>query len=237
MALFNTHYPYMGGAGDAGNPILAFNAAHGGDSQFTPYEKKQTYNNATFIAMCTRVYSAQSGTAATYTIMSGNNSFELSRTASEQAVSRKIQPMKYEKELELLGTASQTSNNVASAFAVKTMPTMYVTNVRSNFKYGGNYLVGRFGFDENTYNNGSVTLTPGTYNVWTLAIGGSSNPDEDFAYFGKRTAPNKTILFNDMLNNPVLTKITVTENTDFGVFIKSVGTDIESAILGLVYKI
>lgn len=209
------------------SPFLAYNCAHGGNSLVTPYTTNTNYPNATFITLYGKAYSAQSSTAVTYTIISGENSFEVSKQSNSPNASD-IRTLIYGGNLEINSSlTSQTSNNAIASVALKRVPDFIATTVKTQFKFSANYLSGAMYYPTKT---GYIEPPEGTYDVWCLSIGNES------ASATIKTESANIVTTAECLYTPTLKQITL--NGTERVTAKSTSSPeiIEGSLIALFYK-
>lgn len=224
--IFNKDYMYMGKNVASASPFLAYNCAHGGNSLVTPYTINTNYPNATFITLYSRAYSAQSSTAVTYTISSGENSFEISKKANSPSASDS-RALIYGGNLEINSSlTSQTTNNVIASVALKKVPDFIATTVKSQYRYSAGYMSGAMYYPTGSY----ITPPAGNYDVWCLSIGDES------ANARIETPSANIVTTAECLYTPTLKKITL--NGEERVTAKSTTAPeiIEGSLIALFYK-
>lgn len=225
--IFNKDYMYIGKNVAGASPFLAYNCAHGGNSLVTPYTTNTNYPNATFITLYARAYSAQSSTAVTYTIISGENSFEVSRKSSD-ANATDNRTLIYGGNLEINSSlTSQTTNNVIASVALKRVPDFIATIVKTQLKYGGKYLSGDMYYPKST---SDITPPAGNYDVWCLSIGDES------ANARIKTPSANIVTTAECLYTPTLKKITLDGTEKVTANSTSVPEIIEGSLIALFYK-
>ncbi len=225
--IFNKDYMYMGKNVAGASPFLAYNCAHGGNSLVRPYTTNTNYPNATFMTLYARAYNAQSSTAVTYTIISGENSFEISRTSSA-ANATDSRTLIFGGNLEINSSlTSQTSNNAIASVALKRAPDFIATTVKTQYKYGSSYMSGKMYYPTT---NSYVTPTAGNYDVWCISIGNES------AGATIKTPSMDIITTAECLYTPTLKQITLDGKEKVTATSKSSSEIIEGSLIALFYK-
>lgn len=209
------------------SPFLAYNCAHGGNSLVRPYTINTNYPNATFITLYARAYSAQPSTDVTYTIISGENSFEAIKKANSPNATD-VRTLIYGGNLEINSSlTSQTTNNVIASVALKRVPDFIATTVKTQYRYGAGYVSGAMYYPTTS---SYVTPSAGNYDVWCLSIG-----DEN-ANARIETPSANIVTTAECLYTPTLKQITL--NGEERVTAKSTSAReiIEGSLIALFYK-